>query len=199
MEPVTTKTVKQKQVAVRYTGPIIPLGGIYGPTVPQIMDVSIIATLLIKGYRVVEVLSDGREIQLNMGNYNVDNEGDGGKHLKAVSKPNEEIKPIPKPGAKKPEEKPAEQEPVKPVEETPKDEEQKQEVIPTPQQPAQNDNISIKVGGTAVNAEEKSTETVSDVSVNNGQYNGGKKDKHNKNNNQQQSTSMSKADKLVSK
>lgn len=191
MEPVKTKFVKQKRVAVRYTGPIMPLGAVYGPTVPQVMDVHTIALLLQKGYRTVEILNDGTEIVLNLANYNIDNEGDGGESLKEVAKPNENITPIPSKNEKK--EEPA------PVEETKAPEPSEPEEVKAEEAPAKQeektDDVTIKVGGTV---DEKKDDD--GIIVNNGQnqQNFGKKDKHNKHQNQQ-STSMSKADKLISK
>lgn len=120
METDMTTFVDKKLVKVTDRGPIMPLGGIYGPTLPQIMTVKTIAILLQKGYHVTEILNNKSEIKLSLSNYNVDINGDGGEGLKKVKKPDEDIKPLPKKNAKvetpapeaKPE-KPAEKESVK--------------------------------------------------------------------------------------
>ena len=120
METDMITFVDKKFVKVTDRGPIMPLGGIYGPTLPQIMTVRTIAILLQKGYHVTEILNNKTEIVLSLSNYNVDLNGDGGKSLKDVKRPNEDIKPMPKKNAKvespAPEEKtekPATKEPVK--------------------------------------------------------------------------------------
>jgi hypothetical protein len=69
MEFVGTKTVNAKLVKIKDNKPIYPLGGIYGPTVPQVFSTTIIASLIQRGYHVFEVLKDGSEIQLNLGNF----------------------------------------------------------------------------------------------------------------------------------
>ena len=102
MEFAKKKTVDKKRVEVRYTGPILPLGGIYGPTVPQIMDVHTIASLLIKGYRTVEILNNGSEVMLDMSNYDLDFNGDGGASVEKIAPPNENVQKMP---AKKPQKK----------------------------------------------------------------------------------------------
>ena len=94
MESVETTFVEKKNVTITDNGPIMPLGGIYGPTMPQVMKVGTIATLLQKGYHVSEVLNNGTRVPLTIINYNVDLQGDGGASLKEIKKPNEHIKKI---------------------------------------------------------------------------------------------------------
>jgi hypothetical protein len=108
------KFVDKKVVSIDYAGPILPLGGIYGPTIPQIMDVSDIATLIIKQYPVTEHLNDGTKKELDIANYNIDFNGDDGASVKGKSgKPNNTPENVPteeqKKKAKEEEEKKAEE------------------------------------------------------------------------------------------
>ena len=96
METDTTTFVTRKLVKVTDSGPIMPLGGIYGPTLPQIMSVKVIAVLLQKGYHVTEILNNKTEVKLGLTNYNVDLNGDGGKSLAEVKRPNEKINRMPR-------------------------------------------------------------------------------------------------------
>ena len=90
------KFVDKKVVSIDYTGPILPLGGIYGPTIPLIMDVSDIATLIIKQYPVTEHLNDGSKKELDIANYNIDFNGDDGASVKGKSgKPNNKPENVP--------------------------------------------------------------------------------------------------------
>jgi len=96
MEKLDTSFVTKKNVKVMTKGPILPLGGIYGPmATPQVMTTHDIAVLLQKRYEVVEVLNNKSEVKLTMGNYNVDLNGDGGKAVEAIKQPTDEVKSIP--------------------------------------------------------------------------------------------------------
>src|SRR5574344_700162 len=86
-EEVVKKYVDRKLVTVDYAGPIMPLGGIYGPTMPKVMPVSEIALLIQKHYRTVEHLENGGTVRLDMANYNLDLNGDGGDYLENIKKP----------------------------------------------------------------------------------------------------------------
>lgn len=94
MAEVTTY-VTQKLVSINDSGPIYPLGGIYGPTMPQITAVSEIALLIQKGYKVIEHLKNGNEVKLTIADYNIDLNGDEGAYLNDVKSPVEEATPIP--------------------------------------------------------------------------------------------------------
>lgn len=124
-----SRFVTAKLVKITTVGPILPLGGIYGPTIPQVLSTKIISSLLIKGYKVKEILKNKSEVDLNLMNYNVDLNGDGGNYLHKYIRPSEPIQTIPKKN------------------ETPKEEfkqEQKQEekiVNNTPDKKEENKNI----------------------------------------------------------
>lgn len=96
MEPVISSFVERKLVKVTDSGPIMPLGGIYGPTLPQILSTKIVAVLLQKGYHVTEILNNKSEVKLTLTNYNLDLNGDGGKKLREFKRPTDEISILPK-------------------------------------------------------------------------------------------------------
>lgn len=181
MEFAKKKTVDKKRVEVRYTGPILPLGGIYGPTVPQIMDVHTIASLLIKGYRTVEILNNGSEVMLDMSNYDLDFNGDGGASVEKIATPNENVQKMP---AKKPQKKEPSDEEKKKLEAEKKAKEEEEELRKLEEEEARE-----KAEAAKKKAEEEKN---SGIKVNQAQNNQNQK-------NNQQSTSKSKADKLVSK
>lgn len=90
-----TKYVDKKLVSVNHNGPIYVMGGIYGPTMPQITDVAEIALLIQKQYPVIEHLKNGTEVKLTIANYNIDLSGDAGAYLEDVKGPNEDVQPVP--------------------------------------------------------------------------------------------------------
>lgn len=96
MEPVISSFVERKLVKVTDSGPIMPLGGIYGPTLPQVLSTKIVAVLLQKGYHVTEILNNKSEVKLTLTNYNLDLNGDGGKKLKEFKRPSDDIAVLPK-------------------------------------------------------------------------------------------------------
>jgi hypothetical protein len=64
-----------KYIKIPYNGPIYAKGGIYGPiTTPYVEEVSTIFRMISDKVKVVEVLSDGKEIELNATNFNKNNE-----------------------------------------------------------------------------------------------------------------------------
>lgn len=95
MAVVINKTVTEKYVSIVTNGPIIPLGCIYGPTIPKIMSTSEIAILIQKHYKVVEYLTNGETVVLDMTNYNTDLNGDGGESLAGIKPAIEEPIAIP--------------------------------------------------------------------------------------------------------
>lgn len=82
-----TKYVTEKYVKIPFNGPIYTKACIYGPTLPERMPVSEIAMHIQKGYPVVELLANGKEVKLNMVNYNVDLNGDGGASVQNIAQP----------------------------------------------------------------------------------------------------------------
>ena len=72
MIPTGIKYVKEKYVKVTDIGPILPMGNLYGPTLPRIMNTHMISVLLQKGYHVTEILNDGTEVKLTLMNYDRD-------------------------------------------------------------------------------------------------------------------------------
>jgi hypothetical protein len=94
-EMLAKRYVDRKLITVDYTGPILPLGGIYGPTQPKVMPISEIALLIQKHYRVVEHLENGGTVRLDMANYNLDLNGDGGEYLESIKKPVADPIPVP--------------------------------------------------------------------------------------------------------
>lgn len=92
-----TKYVDKKFAAVDHNGPIYTLGGIYGPTLPMIMDVSEIALLIQRHYRVNEHLTNGKVVKLDMTNYNIDLNGDEGAGLENIPPVNNDPAPVPSP------------------------------------------------------------------------------------------------------
>lgn len=146
METDTTTFVTKKLVKVTDSGPIMPLGGIYGPTLPQIMSVKVIAVLLQKGYHVTEILNNKTEVKLGLTNYNVDLNGDGGKSLDEVKRPNENINRMPRKSEESetvPEEKKEDVPQVKKVSETIKTE------------PAVENKITVSAAGGKADADNK--------------------------------------------
>lgn len=139
MEKLETSFVTKKNVKVTTKGPILPLGGIYGPmALPQVMTTHDISVLLQKRYEVVEVLNNGKEVKLSMGNYNVDLNGDGGKAVEEIKQPTDEVKSIPP--ANKREEKEDENQPAKPEVHQPENNNQNGQQNGNPQNNAQNPN-----------------------------------------------------------
>lgn len=199
MEFSKPKTVKRKKVEVRYTGPIMPLGGIYGPTVAQILDIHTISALLIKGYRTVEILNNGEEVLLTMSNYDLDLNGDGGAEVDKIAKPNEEVQKLPNKDKKPEPEKQQPQQPALGQQKAPEPQKPEEE----PKQEEKKDDASdgdIKVNSANQTEEKKEAEVALKVNQpqgNNNQQNNQKNWKNGQQN--QQSTSKSKADKLVSK
>ena len=96
MEKLVDRFVDKKLVIVTNIGPIMPLGGVYGPVGPQVLDTHTIAVLLQNRYKLKEVLKNGEQVELSLGNYNVDLNGDGGEYVKKIKKPNEDVLPVPK-------------------------------------------------------------------------------------------------------
>ena len=111
MEPVISSFVERKLVKVTDSGPIMPLGGIYGPTLPQVLSTKIVAVLLQKGYHVTEILNNKTEVKLTLTNYNLDLNGDGGKKLGEFKRPTDNITVLPK-MARREAPKPVEEKPV---------------------------------------------------------------------------------------
>ena len=95
MIELINETVDEKIVNIPWTGPILPMGGIYGPILNRRMSVHEIATLIQKRYPVNEMRVDGREVKLTMANYDMDLNGDGGAATREVKQPNTNIKNIP--------------------------------------------------------------------------------------------------------
>ena len=85
------KTVDRKLVRITTSGPILPKGGIYGPTTPAIETVEEIALLLQKHYGVNEILADGTEVKLDITNYNFDLSDDDNAHLEGIKDPQDPI------------------------------------------------------------------------------------------------------------
>lgn len=84
--------VEHKFVILPHQGPIYPKAGIHGPILtPYKEDVRTIGILLMRDYKVTEVLADGTEVALNLQNFDQDNTG---VVEKPASKPEkEEVKP----------------------------------------------------------------------------------------------------------
>ena len=95
MIELINETVDEKIVNIPWTGPILPMGGIYGPILQRRMTVHEISTLLQKKYPVREILNDGTEVKLTMANYDQDLNGDGGAAAREVKQPNLDIKNVP--------------------------------------------------------------------------------------------------------
>lgn len=95
MIETVSKKVSAKKVKITDNKPIYPMGGIYGPTVPQVLNTSLIVALIQRGYHVVEILDNGKEVPLNLVNYTTD------FNNRKDNKKIEEIKPIePQPNRK---------------------------------------------------------------------------------------------------
>jgi hypothetical protein len=63
----------RKMVVIPHAGPIYPKGGIFGPiTTPYAEEISTIGVLLMQGYKVAEVLSEGL-LELDLSNFDKDN------------------------------------------------------------------------------------------------------------------------------
>lgn len=99
MQIIPKNTVENKIVNIPYSGPILLMGGIYGPIFDRLLPVSEIALLLQRQYPVREVVN-GEEIALDMSNYNLDLKGDGGEEADAVEPVNNEPQKMPEPEKK---------------------------------------------------------------------------------------------------
>lgn len=74
-----------KLVTIPHRGPIIPLGGVYGPiTHAHHMDMTTIRILVTKGYEVDEHLNNGKVIRLDLNNYAKDNNASEGIEVDRV-------------------------------------------------------------------------------------------------------------------
>ena len=63
-----------KMIKIPYNGPIMPLGGVYGPiNSPFKQEVNEISALIMKGYPIIEVLNNGSEVNLTLSNFDKDN------------------------------------------------------------------------------------------------------------------------------
>lgn len=57
-------------IVIPHNGPILPKGGIYGPiTSPYMEDIATIGLLVMRNYRIDEVLADGTHIELTPSNF----------------------------------------------------------------------------------------------------------------------------------
>ncbi len=85
---VTTKMIK-----ILHNGPIYEKSGIFGPIrTPYMEDVQTIFRLLSGGKKVVEVLSNGKEVELNVSNFDKKNDIVENKPVQVVI-PQEPVKP----------------------------------------------------------------------------------------------------------
>ncbi len=67
--------IKAKKITISTAGPILPKGGIQGPIrSPYLENIDVIASLIMGGYSVNEVLRDGTELPLNLTNFDRDND-----------------------------------------------------------------------------------------------------------------------------
>ena len=68
--------IKEKRIILPEQRPIFPIGGVYGPiTTPIPKDIRTIGILVLNGYRVIEVLPDGTQVELTTVNFDQDNSG----------------------------------------------------------------------------------------------------------------------------
>lgn len=59
-----------KLITIPHTGPIYPKSGIFGPIeTPYVEDVSVIGTLLMKNYPVIEHKENGEQVELTLSNF----------------------------------------------------------------------------------------------------------------------------------
>lgn len=61
---------KTKLITIPHVGPIYPKSGIFGPIeTPYVEDISVIGTLLMKNYPVIEHREDGEQVELTLANF----------------------------------------------------------------------------------------------------------------------------------
>lgn len=67
------KFVTKKKIVIDTKGPLSLKGGISGPIeIPYYENITIIGKMIMRGYKVFEILNDGSKVRLTLTNYNVE-------------------------------------------------------------------------------------------------------------------------------
>lgn len=84
----------RKNIIIPYRGPIFAKGGVFGPiNNPYSEDTTTIFRMLAGNVKVIEVLKDGTQLELNLSNFDKDNEKKEEKNVQAIINKQPEQKP----------------------------------------------------------------------------------------------------------
>lgn len=87
--------VKKKKIIINTRGALALKGGVSGPIeIPYMEDTDVICKMIMRGYKVFEILEDKTKVKLDLSNYNVDLNPPKEEPIKVKAKPKKEYTPI---------------------------------------------------------------------------------------------------------